>query len=128
MKNSVPSEVTTTSGGKREKQGNVSSKMVLSGLEEEGTYKRFSCFAVHSKMSQSTNAKSKPMEGLYTDTDPDDRSEIITDVTIRVPGKAGTMMMKLKLILGCSLAAFHCINSRLCFLTYVGMDCQRRAC
>ena len=80
----------------REKQGNVSSKTVLSGLEEEGTYNRFSCFAVHSKMSQSTNAKSKPMEGLYTDTDPDDRSEIITDVTIRMPGKAGTMMMEVK--------------------------------
>ena len=87
FKNSVPSGVTTTSGGERENYGNVSSKTVLSGLEEEGTYNRFSCFAVHSKMSQSTNARSKPMEGLYTDTDPDDRSEIITDVTIRMPGK-----------------------------------------
>ena len=96
FKNSVPSGVTTTSGGERENHGNVSSKTVLSGLEEEGTYNRFSCFAVHSKMSQSTNAKSKPMEGLYTDTDPDDRSEIITDVTIRMPGKAGTMMMAVK--------------------------------
>ena len=96
FKNSVPSEVTTTSGGEREKQGNVSSKTVLSGPEEEGTYNRFSCFAVHNKMSQSTNAKSKPVEGLYTDTDPDDRSEIITDVTIRMPGKAGTMMMEVK--------------------------------
>ena len=96
MKNSVPSEVTTTSGGEREKQGNVSSKTVLSGPEEEGTYNRFSCFAVHSKMAQSTNAKGKPTEGLYTDTDPDDRSEIITDVTIRMPGKAGTMMMEVK--------------------------------
>ena len=96
MKNSVPSEVTTTSGGEREKHGNVSSKMVLSGPEEEGTYNRFSCFTVHSKMSQSTNAKSKPIEGLCTDTDPDDRSEIITDVTIRMPGKAGTMMMEVK--------------------------------
>ena len=79
-------------------------------------------------MSQSTNAKSKPLEELYTNTDPDDRSEIITDVTIRMSGKAGTMMMEVKLILGCSPAVFHCINSRLCFLTYVGMDCQRRAC
>ena len=96
MKNSVPSEVTTTSGGEREKQGNVSSTMVPSGPEEEGTYNRFSCFAVHSKMAQSTNAESKPMEGLYTDTDPDSRSEIITDVTIRMPGKAGTMMMEVK--------------------------------
>ena len=96
FKNSVPSEVTTTSGGEREKQGNVSSKTVLSGPEEEGMYNRFSCFAFHSKMSQSTNAKSKPLEGLYTDTDPDNRSEIITDVTIRIPGKAGTMMMEVK--------------------------------
>ena len=46
-------------------------------------------------MSQSTNAESKPT-GLYTDTDPDARSEIITDVTIRLPGKAGTMMMEVK--------------------------------
>ena len=96
FKNSVPSKATTTPGGEREKRGNVSSKTVLSGPEEEGTYNRFSCFAVHSKMSQSTNAKSKPLEGLYTDTDPDNRSEIITDVTIRMPGKAGTMMMEVK--------------------------------
>ena len=92
----VLSEVTTTSGGERENHGKVSSKMVLSGPEEEGTYNRFSCFAVHSKMSQSTNAKSKPLEGLYTDTDPDNRSEIITDITIRMPGKACTMMMEVK--------------------------------
>ena len=96
FKNSVLSEVTTTSGGERENHGKVSSKMVLSGPEQEGTYKRFSCFAVHSKMSQSTNVKSKPLEGLYTDTDPDNRSEIITDITIRMPGKAGTMMMEVK--------------------------------
>ena len=36
------------------------------------------------------------MGGLYTDTDPDDRSEIITDVTIRMPGKTGTMIMEVK--------------------------------
>ena len=45
-------------------------------------------------MSQSTNAKSNPLEGLYTDLD--NRSEIITDITIRMPGKAGTMMMEVK--------------------------------
>ena len=95
FKNSVPSEVTTTSGGERENHSKVSSKTVLSG-PEEGMHNRFSCFAVHSKMSQSTNAKSKPLEGLYTDTDPDNRSEIITDITIRMPGKAGTMMMEVK--------------------------------
>ena len=63
MKNSVPSEVTTTSGCEREKQGNVSSKTVPSGPKEEGTYKRFSCFAVHSKMAQSTNAEVSPWRG-----------------------------------------------------------------
>ena len=99
FKNSVPSGVTTTSGGERENHSKVSSKTVLSGLEE-GMYNRFSCFAVQSKMSQSTNAKSKPLEGLYTDTDPDDRSEIITDVTIRMPGKDGTMMMEVKVYPG----------------------------
>ena len=80
-----------------ENAGNVSN-LVLSGKvpDERGTYNRFSCFAVHSKMAQSTNAKSKPSEGLYTDTDPENRSEIITDVTIRVPGKPGTMMMEVK--------------------------------
>ena len=80
-----------------ENAGNVSN-LVLSGKgpDEGGMYNRFSCFAVHSKMAQSTNAKSKPSKGLYTDTDPDDRSEIITDVTIRVPGKPGTMMMEVK--------------------------------
>ena len=77
--------------------GNVSNPVLSGeGLDEKGTYNRFSCFTVHSKMAQSTNAKSKPNEGLYTDTDPDQRSEIITDVTIRVPGKPGTMMMEVK--------------------------------
>ena len=97
FKNLVLSEVTTTSDGERENHGKVShQKMVLSGLEEEGTYNRFSCFAVHSKMAQSTNAKSMPSEGLYTDTDPDNRYETITDITIRMLGKAGTMMMEAK--------------------------------
>ena len=129
FKNLVPSEVTTTSGGERENHGKVSSKMVLSGPEEEGTYNRFSCFAGHSKMSQSTNAKSKPLEGLYTDTDPDNRSEITTDITIRMPGKAGTMMMEVKVDAGAQpscipLHKFKTLFPHLCR----DMDCQRRAC
>ena len=90
-----PKTVLKETSGKN--AGKVSNS-VLSGKgpDEEGTYNRFSCFAVHSKMAQSTNTKSKPSEGLYTDTDPDQRSEIITDVTIRVPGKPGTMMMEVK--------------------------------
>ena len=97
FKNSVLSEVTATYGRGERENGNVShQKTVLSGPNKEGTYNRFSYFAVHSKMAQSTNTKSKPLEGLYMDTDPDNRSEIITDITIRVPGKAGTMMMEVK--------------------------------
>ena len=85
----------------KETSGENAGKVSNPGLsgkvpDERGMYNRFSCFAVHSKMAQSTNAKSKPSKGLYTDTDPDYRSEIITDVTIRVPGKPGTMMMEVK--------------------------------
>ena len=83
-----------TPGGEN---GNVSNPVLSAKvLETEGTYNRFSCFAVNSKLAHSTNTKSKPMEVMYTDTDPDNRSEIITDVTIRVPGKAGIMMMEVK--------------------------------
>ena len=98
---SIQGDIQAKDGPREEKSskecGNVSN-LVLSGKvpDEEGTYNRFSCFAFHSKMAQSTNTKSKPSEGLYTDTDPDQRSEIITDVTIRVQGKPGTMMMEVK--------------------------------
>ena len=37
-----------------------------------------------------------PRRGCTQTLTPDYRSEIITDVTIRVPGKAGTMMMEVK--------------------------------
>ena len=105
--------------------GSVSNP-VLSGKvpENEGMYNRFSCFAVHSKLAQSINTKSKPSEGLYTDTDPDNRSEIITDVTIRVPGKAGTMMMEVKVDPGVQPSCIPLHKFKTFFLTYVGMDCQ----
>ena len=99
--------------------GKVLQNSVLSGLEEEGTYNRFSCYAVNSKMAQSTNTKSKSSEGLYTDIDPDNRSEIITDITIRVPGKAGTMIMEVKVDPGAQpscipLHKFKILFSHLC--------------
>ena len=94
FKNSVPSGALP--GGERE-IGNVSNPVLSGrGLEKEGTYNRFSCDMVNSKLARSTNFKSKPMEALYTDTDPDNRPDIITDITIRMPGKAGTMMMEVK--------------------------------
>ena len=51
----VPSGVTPGGGN-----GKVLQNPVLSGkvLEEEGLYSRFSCYAVNSKMAQSTNTKS----------------------------------------------------------------------
>ena len=63
MKNSVPSEVTTTSGGEREKQGNVSSKTALSGLEEEGTYNRFSCLQFIVKWLKAPTLRVSPWRG-----------------------------------------------------------------
>ena len=82
-----------TPGGEN---GKVLQNLVLSGPEEEGMYNRFSCYEVKSKMAQSTNTKSKPLKRLYMDTDPDNRFEFITDVTVRVPGKPGTIMMEVK--------------------------------
>ena len=92
FKNLVPSEAETTSSGGN---GKVLENLVLSGPNEEDMYNRFSCFAVNSKLAHTANTRSKP-ERLYTDTDPDHRSEIITDVTIRVLFKAGTMMLEVK--------------------------------
>ena len=125
FKNSVPSEVEATSGGRND--GNVLENSVLSGPVDEGMFNRFSCFVVNSKLAHSTNARSKP-ERLYTDTDPDHRSEIVTDVTIRVLGKAGTMMLKLRLTLEHNQVVYHCINLRLCSLIYVGMAHPRKRC
>ena len=51
---------------------------------------------IRRRRHQRNHQSRKPLEGLYTDTDQDNRSEIITDITIRVPGKAGTMMMEVK--------------------------------
>ena len=77
-------------------------------------------------MAQNTKTKSKPLEGLYTDTDPDSRSEIITDITVRVPGKAGTIMMEAKVDPGLQPSCIPLHKFKTLFLTYVGMDCQKR--
>ena len=92
FKNSVPSEVTTTSNGEREKQGKVSSKTVPSGPEEEG----FLALQFIVRCLKAPTLRVSPRRGCILKTDPDERSEIITDVTIRMPGKAGTMMMEVK--------------------------------
>ena len=89
FKNSVLSEVTATSGRERE-------RIVKYRIKRQSYQDWRKKVRTTGKMAQSTNTKSKPLEGLYTDTDPDNRSEIITDITIRMPGKAGTMMMEVK--------------------------------
>ena len=63
MKNSVPSEVTTTSGGEREKQGNVLSKMVLSGPEEEGMYNSFLALQFTVKCLKAPMLRVSPQRG-----------------------------------------------------------------
>ena len=63
FKNSVPSEVTTTSGGEREKYGKVSSKTVLSGPEEEGTYNRFFALQFTVKCLKAPKLRVSPWRG-----------------------------------------------------------------
>ena len=65
-------------------KGNVSNLILLGPLQETGMSNRFTCYAVHSKMSHNTNDKSNAMK-LYTDTDFESRSEIITDINIKKP-------------------------------------------
>ena len=50
FKNSVPSEAEATSVGRNSK---VLENLVLLGPNTEGTYNRFSCFAVNSKLAVS---------------------------------------------------------------------------
>ena len=49
------------------------------------------------------------------DTDPDNRSEIITDITIRVPGKPGTMMMEVKVDPGAQQSCIPLHKSKILF-------------
>ena len=63
FKNSVPSEVTTTSGGEREKQGNVSSKTVLSGPKEKGMYNRFLALQFIVKCLKAPTLRVSPWRG-----------------------------------------------------------------
>ena len=54
---------------------------------------RFAYIAVQSKLVKRTDNESKK---LYTDTDPDEKSAIITDVTIMRSGKAGSQIVEVK--------------------------------
>ena len=60
------------------------------------------------------------------DTDPDNRSAIISDATIRVPGKAGTMIMEVKVDPGAQPSCIPLHKFRILFPIYVRMVCQRK--
>ena len=97
FKNLVPSEVTTTSGGERENHRvKYHQRWSFQDHRRKVRTTGFLALQFTVKCLKAPTLRVSLMEGLYTDTDPDDRSEIITDITIRMPGKAGTMMMEVK--------------------------------
>ena len=95
MKNSVPSEVTTTSVA-RERITVMYQRWSFQDRKRKVRTTGFLALQFIVKWLKAPMLRVSPRRGLYTDTDPDARSEIITDVTIRMPGKAGTMMMEVK--------------------------------
>ena len=79
------------------RKGKVKSEnSVLSGPPEPGTFNSFACDAVHSKLSHTHNGSNAASKRLYTDTDPTSQTEIITDIQIKKPAKAGSLWMEVK--------------------------------
>ena len=76
-----------------------SSNSVLSGPPKPGmstpVNNIFACNAVHNKMAHSTHNGSNAKK-LYTDTDPDSRTEIITDINVKKPAWAGNLLIEVK--------------------------------
>ena len=95
-RDSVLSGADGSKGPAYESTGKVQNS-VLSGPPQPGTFNSFACDAVHSKLNHTHNesnvAKSKR---LYTDTDPMSQTEIITDVHIKKPARAGSLWMEVK--------------------------------
>ena len=79
------------------KSSGMVKKMVLSGLVT-GMSNRFACNAVDSKMSHSTDngSNSAKAKKLYTDTGPEIQTEIITDINVKKPSKAGNLLIEVK--------------------------------
>ena len=95
-RDSVPSGADGSRRPAYESTGKVQNS-VLSGPPKPGTFNSFACDAVHSKLNHTHNesnvAKSKR---LYTDTDPMSQTEIITDVQVKKPTRAGSLWMEVK--------------------------------
>ena len=73
-----------------------SENSVLLGPPKAGTFNSFACDAVHSKLSHTHNESNAPSKRLYTDTDPSSQTEIITDIQVKKPARAGSLWMEVK--------------------------------
>ena len=79
------------------RKGKVKSEnSVLSGPPIEGTSNPFACDAVHSKLGHTHNESNAASKRLYTDTDPTSQTEIITDIQVKKPARAGSLWMEVK--------------------------------
>ena len=60
---------------------------------------RFACYGVHSKLSHSTHNGNNTAESkkLYMDTDPESQTEIIIDIIVKKPSRAGNLMLEVKI-------------------------------
>ena len=95
--NSVPSAPPEAGSRPVLREGNVDNQnSVLSGPEIEGTFNSFACDAVHSKLSHTPNGSNAASKRLYTDTDPMSQTEIITDIQVKKPARAGSLWMEVK--------------------------------
>ena len=96
--NSVPSAPTGGEPRQPSRKGKVETEnSVLSGPGEPGTFNSFACDAVHSKLSHTHNGSNAVQsKRLYTDTDPTSQTEIITDIQVKKPAKAGSLWMEVK--------------------------------
>ena len=107
-------------GGQVNESNDNISKTVLWGPSETGTSNLFAGYAVQSNMALSTNNGSN---ALYTDTDPDLRSEIITVIKIKKPGTAGHLLIEVKLNIGneanCVPTKHHISQGKLLLLLIV---------
>ena len=80
------------------RKGKVKSEnSVLSGPPISGTFNSFACDAVHSKLDHTHNeSNAAQSKRLYTDTDPTSQTEIITDIQVKKPARAGSLWMEVK--------------------------------
>ena len=70
---------------------------VLSGPPKPGMSNSFACNAVHSKLNHTHNeSNAAQSKRLYTDTDPTSQTEIITDIQVKKPARAGSLWMEVK--------------------------------